>query len=107
MLPQMFQAGNLRGYFSGFLDTSIGKKDDEASYDKMTTLFGAPSSDKIAFVTDVLSEAEAASKAGWTCYLANRPGNAKISKKHKFPMSHSFEHLANMQKSTKGLFRSQ
>lgn len=90
------QEGNLRQYFSGFLDTCIGDKTTQASYERMTSLFSVTSNDKIAFVTDSLSEAEAASKLGWTCYLADRPGNAKIEQEHDFTTSNNFETLANM-----------
>lgn len=68
-------AGDLRSWFEGYFDTTVGPKKEAESYKKIAGLTGI-SPAGICFFSDVVGELEAAKSAGFQTVLVDRPGNA-------------------------------
>ena len=68
-------AGNLLHHFRGHYDTTTGPKKEAASYARIAADFGFPPT-QILFLSDILSELDAAREAGLATALVVRPGNA-------------------------------
>lgn len=68
--------GDLCPYISGYFDTNIGHKIQSDSYRAIADEISVPSH-QILFLTDKVSEANAASEAGCQTVVLNRPGNPK------------------------------
>jgi enolase-phosphatase E1 len=68
------QAGNLIPLFQHWFDTRIGGKQDPASYQRISELM-ATSPETILFISDAISELEAASNAGLKVLFSHRAGN--------------------------------
>jgi enolase-phosphatase E1 len=67
-------AGDLTGFLSAYFDTTIGKKTDPASYEKIAqTLQRSPA--EIVFISDIVSELDGAEAGGLQTLLCKRPGN--------------------------------
>jgi len=67
-------AGDLRALFSYWFDTRVGSKQDEGSYKSIAEQMKvAP--DHVLFVSDSLSELEAAASAGMAVLFSDREGN--------------------------------
>ncbi|MBV8662495.1 MAG: acireductone synthase, partial [Hyphomicrobiales bacterium] len=67
------EAGDLRGLFSGFFDTTIGPKVEAASYRRIAEAIGsAPSA--ILFLSDNSAELAAAADAGFKVALVVKDG---------------------------------
>jgi 2,3-diketo-5-methylthio-1-phosphopentane phosphatase/methylthioribulose-1-phosphate dehydratase len=79
--------GDLRKYISGYFDTNIGSKQQESSYRqiKETVVDG-----EALFLTDLLTEAQAARAAGMDAVLMLRPGNMPLPANHGFETASSF-----------------
>lgn len=70
------EAGDLTKYLSEYFDTNVGKKGEAESYRKIAGALGmAPG--EIVFISDVVSELEAAQEAGMKTLLSIRAGNAE------------------------------
>ena len=68
------EAGDLTKYITDYFDTNVGKKGEAESYRKIAAAMKfAPN--EIAFISDVVTELEAASEAGMKVLLSIRPGN--------------------------------
>ncbi|KAI9307652.1 2,3-diketo-5-methylthio-1-phosphopentane phosphatase [Cunninghamella echinulata] len=70
--------GDLRKYFSGYFDTSVGLKVETESYKNIAKEIGVEDLKTILFVTDNINEIHAADKAGIQVVIADRPGNAPL-----------------------------
>ena len=68
------EAGDLTKYISDYFDTNVGKKGEADSYRKIASAMKFAPND-IAFISDVVTELEAASEAGMKVLLSIRPGN--------------------------------
>jgi len=69
-------AGDLRALFSYWFDTRVGSKQDEGSYKSIAEQMKvAP--DHVLFVSDSLSELEAAASAGMAVLFSDREGNPR------------------------------
>lgn len=68
---QYNEAGDLRPYFSGYFDTTIGGKKDASSYQAIAAAIGLEPA-TIAFYSDSPAEISAAAKAGWQARLVSR-----------------------------------
>jgi len=79
--------GDLSRYISGYFDTNIGHKGEANSYCRIAEEIGVKPS-HICFLTDKVSEAEAAKSAGCRAIILNRPGNSETG-------AHPFEVLSN------------
>lgn len=86
--------GDLLQYISGHFDTTTGAKTESGSYKKIAEAVDMKPS-RILFVTDVIKEARAAFKAGYTIAVSVRPGNAALSNEDEkdFMTISSFDEL--------------
>jgi enolase-phosphatase E1 len=66
--------GDLSSFIDNYFDTSVGKKNEPDSYRNIATAISL-ATNEIHFVSDVVSELEAAQKAGLNTTLCARPGN--------------------------------
>jgi enolase-phosphatase E1 len=66
--------GDLTLHFEGFHDTRTGPKQDPAAYLAIAHAFALPP-EEILFLSDVVTELDAAAKAGYKTGLLVRPGN--------------------------------
>jgi methylthioribulose 1-phosphate dehydratase / enolase-phosphatase E1 len=85
--------GDLRGFISCYFDTSVGQKQEAASYCEIVKTLGVDSADEIVFVTDIPAEGAAAKLAGMRSVLAVRPGNAPLPADHNFTTVSTFDNL--------------
>ena len=76
-------------YISAYFDTEIGHKRERQSYEAIAEKM-QNRKHEILFISDVLEEIEAAHATGLDTILADREGNAPISKKHSFQVVQSF-----------------
>jgi len=79
LLFQYSIKGDLRSYLSGYFDTKVGPKIEANSYRDIALSLGLDSTpSKILFATDSLAEAKAATEAGMTVVVTDRPGNTPL-----------------------------
>jgi 2,3-diketo-5-methylthio-1-phosphopentane phosphatase/methylthioribulose-1-phosphate dehydratase len=71
-------AGDLRPLFSHWFDTRIGLKQQPQSYAAICDQLGVEAN-KVLFISDALSELEAAQAAGMAVLFSDRPGNPQKS----------------------------
>jgi enolase-phosphatase E1 len=64
-------AGDLRGLFSGWFDTAIGGKREQASYRNLVSALDRPASE-VVFLSDVVEELDAAHAEGLDTVLLDR-----------------------------------
>jgi enolase-phosphatase E1 len=69
------EAGDVSELFSGFFDTSSGKKTDADSYRTIAASIGLPAAE-IAFLSDVVAELDAAREAGLVTLWVDRDSAA-------------------------------
>ncbi|KAK1569057.1 hypothetical protein Q3G72_032075 [Acer saccharum] len=81
--------GDLRKYFCGFFDTTLGNKDETHSYIEIMRTVGVDRPADMLFVTDVFQDAVAARAAGLEVIIPNRPGNEPLLEHHGFRMIES------------------
>ncbi|KAM8939357.1 enolase-phosphatase E1 [Pelodytes ibericus] len=74
--------GDLLKFFDGHFDTTIGHKVESESYTNIAKSIGC-STENILFLTDVITEAEAAKEAGVHVAVVVRPGNAPLTDEDK------------------------
>ncbi|MGI9457311.1 MAG: acireductone synthase [Aeoliella sp.] len=75
------EAGNLLPYFSGHYDTTIGAKREADSYARIAEEWDLKAGE-ILFLSDVVTELDAARAAGMMTGLCMRPGNAPVKPGH-------------------------
>lgn len=90
MIFRFSDKGDLRKHLSGYFDTNIGAKVEEASYHQIMETIGVDQPSDVLFCTDMLKEAEAASQAGLDVALMVRPGNGPLPHNHGFCTTHDF-----------------
>lgn len=84
--------GDLTDLIDNYFDTNIGHKREPDSYKEIAArLLFEP--ERIAFVSDVDSELDAAKTAGLVTYLSVREGNPPQANKYGHPVIHSLEEL--------------
>lgn len=84
--------GDLTRFISNYFDTNVGAKGDAESYRRIATeLSLAPH--EILFVSDVVTELEAASEAGMKTTLSIRPGNQPQPDPDRFQIIHSLDEI--------------
>lgn len=69
--------GDLSGFISNYFDTNIGAKKQGESYVKIATTMNHPQK-RVAFVSDVTAELDAAKVAGLCTFLSIREGNGIV-----------------------------
>jgi len=72
------EAGDLTKYISGYFDTNVGKKVEAESYRQIAKAMEMEPGE-IVFISDVVSELEAAAEAGMQTLLSIRPGNSEAA----------------------------
>jgi len=83
-------AGDLTKFIDQYFDTNIGKKGDSASYRRIADALNLQSSE-IMFISDVVTELDAAHEAGMQVLLSIRPGNAPQQRAEQYRAIHSFD----------------
>lgn len=90
LIFQYSNYGDLSRYISAYFDTNIGGKKEKQSYENIAEKL-QNRKHEILFISDVLEEIEAAHATGIDTILADREGNAPISKKHSFQVIQNFD----------------
>ena len=84
-------AGDLTRFINDYFDTNIGKKAEADSYRSIASALNLPATE-IVFISDVVSELDAASEAGMKPLLSLRPGN-QPQPPTRYQSIHSFNEL--------------
>lgn len=85
------EVGDLTPFIDSYFDTKVGKKGEAESYRKIAEAMGLEPQ-QILFISDVVSELDAASEAGMKTLLSIRPGNATAE---EYPSIRSFDEIVN------------
>jgi enolase-phosphatase E1 len=85
-------AGDLTGFLRWYFDTTVGAKTKSESYRRITTTMELPAG-AILFVSDVVSELDAARDAGMQTALSIRAGNKRPPRAHDHRVVETFEGL--------------
>src|SRR5215217_2533305 len=84
--------GDLTPFIDSYFDTKVGRKGEAESYRKIAAVMGfAP--DQILFISDVVSELDAANEAGMKAVLSIRPGNAKPEEAERYRSVMTFDSI--------------
>jgi enolase-phosphatase E1 len=86
------EAGDLTKYLSDYFDTNVGKKGEAESYRKIARAMELEANE-VVFISDVVSELEAAEDAGMKTLLSIRPGNASQDLAERFQAIGSFDEI--------------
>ena len=84
--------GDLTDYISNYFDTNVGHKRKAESYVKIAAAMNLPPK-RLAFVSDVIAELDAARTSGYETFLSIRDGNAQVEKQTKHRVIHSFDEI--------------
>ena len=84
--------GDLTNYISDYFDSNTGHIRDTESYVKIAHALNHPPK-RVAFVSDIVQELDAAKTAGFETFLSIREGNAPIEKQTKHKAIHSFDEI--------------
>ena len=84
--------GDLSALIDKYFDTSVGKKNEPESYERIAKELGL-TANEIHFVSDVVVELDAARQSGMLTSLCIRPGNAPQPSKPEHRIIHSFEEM--------------
>jgi enolase-phosphatase E1 len=84
--------GDLRSLIDGYFDTTIGAKGASESYRTIASSLVLPA-EAILFISDVVTELDAARDAGMQTHLCIRPGNAPQREAHGHPSIQSFDEV--------------
>lgn len=82
-------AGDLTKFIDHYFDTNVGKKSDVESYRRIAEKMKL-TTEEVLFVSDVVSELEAASGAGMSVLLSVRPGNPRQDNVERYRVVDSF-----------------
>lgn len=85
-------SGDLANYLSDYFDTNIGHKRETESYVKIAHALNHPPK-RVAFVSDILQELDAAKTAGFQTFLSIREGNAPVENQTKHKEIRSFDEI--------------
>ena len=83
-------AGDLTKFIDQYFDTNVGKKGEAESYRKIAGALNLSAED-ILFISDVVSELDAASEPGMETLLSIRPGNQPQEHADQYRAIHTFE----------------
>jgi enolase-phosphatase E1 len=84
--------GDLTGFIRGYFDTNVGAKIEPESYRRISSEVECSSSE-ILFISDVLSELDAARSAGLQTAWCVRPGNPFEPAQTTHPVIHTFDEI--------------
>jgi len=85
-------AGDLTKFIDQYFDTNIGKKGEAASYRRIADALSLRA-EEVLFISDVVTELDAANEAGMEPLLSIRPGNPPQEGGERYRSIHSFENL--------------
>ncbi len=85
-------AGDLTTYITDYFDTTVGPKADPESYRRIANNLNLPA-EEILFISDVVTELEAAREAGMQTRLSIRPGNQPQNDPDRFQIIHSLDEV--------------
>lgn len=83
------EVGDLTRFIDSYFDTNVGKKGEAGSYRKIAEAMRLEPQE-ILFISDVVTELEAADEAGMKTILSIRPGNAPQPEAERFPSIYEF-----------------
>ena len=86
------EAGDLTRFIDKYFDTNVGKKGEADSYRHIALELDL-AADEIVFISDVVSELDAASEAGMKTLLSLRPGNPPQAFAERYRSIHTFDEL--------------
>lgn len=86
------EAGDLTTFIDSYFDTKVGKKGEAESYRRIAATLSLDPNE-IIFVSDVVTELDAAKQAGMKILLSLRHGNAPQPHVDRYPSIHSFEEI--------------
>jgi enolase-phosphatase E1 len=92
LLYRHTQAGDLTPYLEAFFDTTVGAKGERESYERIASALGLHP-EVVLFVSDVVTELEAARGAGLATLLSIRPGNRPQDGAVRFDAIHTLDEL--------------
>jgi enolase-phosphatase E1 len=84
--------GDLTPYISNYFDTNVGGKREAESYRKIARELELKA-ETILFVSDIVSELDAARASAFQTALSIRKGNAPLTEEHSHKTIHSFDEL--------------
>lgn len=86
------ESGDLTTFIGDYFDTTVGAKGDAESYRRIANNLNlAP--EQILFISDVVTELEAARNAGMQTRLSIRPGNQPQNDPDRFQIIHSLDEI--------------
>jgi enolase-phosphatase E1 len=86
------ESGDLTTFIDQYFDTNVGKKGDVESYREIANKLNVHASE-ILFISDVVTELDAATQAGMETLLSIRPGNPPQQNAEQYRAIYSFEKL--------------
>ncbi len=84
--------GDLTNYISNYFDTNVGHKRQTESYVKIAHALNHPPK-RLAFVSDIPAELDAAKNAGYETFLSIREGKAPVKNQTKHQTIHTFDEI--------------
>jgi len=84
--------GDLTKYISSYFDTNTGHKREAESYVKIAYALNHPPK-RVAFVSDIPQELDAARTSGFETFISIREGNAKIENQAKHQVIYGFDEI--------------
>ena len=84
--------GDLTNFISDYFDTNVGAKGDAESYRRIAKNMNLPPVE-ILFISDVVTELDAATEAGMKTRLSIRAGNPPQSNTDSFHIIHTFDEV--------------
>jgi enolase-phosphatase E1 len=87
------ETGDLTKFINNYFDTTIGKKGEAESYRRIAAALSLQPNG-IIFISDVVSELEAAKEAGMKTLLSIRPGNPPQESAENYEVIHSFDEVS-------------
>ncbi|HZI59776.1 MAG TPA: acireductone synthase [Pyrinomonadaceae bacterium] len=86
------EVGDLTAFINDYFDTNVGAKGDAESYRRIASKMNLQP-EEILFISDVVTELEAANEAGMKTRLSIRPGNQPQPNPDRFPIIHSLDEI--------------
>ncbi|HKR13493.1 MAG TPA: acireductone synthase [Pyrinomonadaceae bacterium] len=86
------ETGDLTSFIGAYFDTTVGAKGDAESYRRIASNLNL-SAEEILFISDVVTELEAAREAGMQTRLSLRPGNQPQTDPDRFQIIHTLDEI--------------
>lgn len=87
------ETGDLTGFISNYFDTTVGSKTDVQSYRQIAAALDLAASE-VLFISDVVVELAAASRAGMRALLCVRPGNQPQGSPANYQIIQTFNEIS-------------